>query len=196
MKTVLSNFHKQFSVYFREFFISVSPLCTLHFALCTIFALCVFPAAAHTFHTSLTRIDYDEKEKLAEISMQLFTHDLVSVLEKQSKDSVNLEKTPNIDKLIFNYLSENFVLKDKNDRVKKLNWVGKEVQADTIYVYLEIPLTEDFNGFNLENTIFFESYPEQTNLVIARAGEEKFNLFFKVGDKFKELAAIKAAENK
>mgnify|MGYP003289217576 CR=1 FL=1 len=37
-------------------------------------------------------------------------------------------------------------------------------------MYLEIPFAESFEGVKLQNTIFFESFPEQTNLVVARFG--------------------------
>ncbi len=160
-----------------------------------LFSAFVFEAsAAHTYHTSLTRIDYDEKEKLAEISIQMFPHDLVPVLEKRSKKNIDFEKTPDIDGFILKYLSENFVLKDKQGEIKKLVWVGKEIQADTIFVYVEIPLESDFDGFNLQNTLFFESFPEQTNLVIARFSRKKTDLLYKVGDKFKEITVNKSTE--
>ena len=143
--------------------------------------------ASHTFHTSLTRMDYNAKEKLAEISIQLFVHDLLPTLENRTKKRIDLEKTPDVDKFILKYLDENFILKDKNGSVKKLVWVGKEIKIDTVFVYMEIPLAEDFGGYSLQNTLFFESFPEQTNLVIARYSEKKADLLFKVGDKFKEI---------
>ena len=149
----------------------------------------VFSSNFHTYHTTLTRIDYDEKEKLVEISIQMFPHDLIPTLEKRTKKNVDLEKS-DIDELILKYLNENFVLKDKKGEIKKLAWVGKEMQADSIFVYVEIPLENDFDGFNLQNTLFFESFPEQTNLVIARTKEKKSDLLFKVGDKFKEIKLI------
>ncbi len=142
---------------------------------------------AHTYHTSLTRIDYNQKEKVAEISIQLFTHDLVPVLERRSKKRVDLEKTPEIDKIILDYLNENFVLKDKEAEAKKLVWVGKEIKTDIIFVYVEVPMEKDLEGMSLQNTIFFESFSEQTNLVIARFNEKKSDLLFKPGDKFKEI---------
>ena len=152
--------------------------------------------AAHTYHTSLTRIDYDEKEKLAEISIQMFPHDLVPVLEKRSKKNIDLEKTTDINSIILKYLNENFILKDKAGEIKKLVWVGKEIQADTIFVYVEIPLENDFEGFNLLNTLFFESFPEQTNLVIVRYSQKKADLLYKAGDKFKEIKAATLSEEK
>ncbi len=145
------------------------------------------PSTLHTYHTSLTRMNYNQKEKLVEVTIQLFTHDLVPMLEKRTKKQIDLEKTPDIDKSIVKYLDENFVLKDKNGEIKKIVWVGKEIKADTVFVYIEIPLSEDFGNYSLQNTLFFESFPEQTNLVNVRFGEKKADLLFKVDDKFKEI---------
>jgi hypothetical protein len=69
---------------------------------CAIFLLLPFTfyllpcAKAHTFHTTLTRIDYNEKEKLAEISIQIFTHDLSPTLETVTKKRVDFEKTKDV----------------------------------------------------------------------------------------------------
>jgi hypothetical protein len=159
----------------------VFSLFTFHFSLFTF-------AAAHRYHTSLTRIDYNEKEKLVEITIQLFTHDLVPVLEKRSGKSIDLEKTPEIDQIILEYLSQNFVLKNKKGEAQKLNWVGKELEVDTAFVYIEIPSTENLEGFWLQDTIFFESFVEQTNLVTARFDGKKADLLFVAGDKSKEIS--------
>ena len=132
-------------------------------------------------------MDYNEKEKLIEVTIQLFTHDLVPVLEKQTKKSIDLEKTADIDKILLEYLSRNFVLNNKKGEAQKLNWVGKEIETDTVYVYIEIPMPEAIEGSQLQNTIFFESFAEQTNLVNARFNEKKADLLFVAGDKFKEI---------
>lgn len=147
----------------------------------------VTPSTLHTYHTSLTRIDYNRKEKLTEITIELFVHDLVPVLERRSKKQIDIGNSPDIDNLILNYLSENFILIDKQNSELKLRWVGKEIQSDMVYVYVEAPLEETFEGYKLRNSIFFESFPEQTNLVVARFDEKKVDLLFKSGDKFKEI---------
>lgn len=161
------------------------------------FSLFTFPAVeAHRYHTSLTRMDYNAKEKIIETSIQIFTHDLVPLLEQRSKKRIDLEKTPGIDKLIFDYLSENFILKDNKGEAKKIKWVGKELDVDTARVYVEISSDKSPDGFSLRNTLFFESFPEQTNLVLARFDEKKADLLFKVGDKFKEIKQTVSSEEK
>lgn len=151
---------------------------------------------SHRYHTSLTRMDYNAKERIIETSIQLFTHDLVPLLERKSGKPVDLEKTPDVDRLIFDYLSENFALKDEKGETKKIKWVGKELDVDTARVYVEIPSEKSPEGFSLENTLFFESFPEQTNLVIARFDGKKSDLLFKVGDKFKEIKPTVSTDEK
>ena len=143
--------------------------------------------SAHTYHTSLTRMDYNAKEKNIEISVQLFIHDVLPMLERRLKKRVDIGKTPETDAEIFKYLGENFVFQNKKGEAQKLKWVGKEFENDVVYVYLEIPFEESPEGAKLQNTIFFESFPEQTNLVVARFGEKKVDLLYKAGDRFKDL---------
>ncbi|MDQ3798320.1 MAG: hypothetical protein M3384_02620 [Acidobacteriota bacterium] len=158
----------------------VLSLFTFHFSF--------FTVSAHRYHTSLTRMDYNEKEKLVEISVQLFTHDLVPALERKNGGKrIDLEKTPDVDKLILAYLNENFVFKNKNGEPQPLRWVGKEMEVDAVWIYVEISSPESPSGANLQNTILFESFPEQVNLVIIRFGGKKADLMFKVGDRFKEI---------
>ena len=150
----------------------------------------------HRFHTTLTRIDYNVEQKILEISIQLFTHDLEAVLKKKSGKSIELEKNAETDKLIFDYLNENFVLTDKKGARKALKWVGKESDADAIRVYVETEVRENPEGYKLKNTLFFESYPEQANLIVCRFDGKKADLLFKVGDKEKEISATKTEINK
>jgi len=174
---------KRFRIYVGKGFIFAFCLLPFYFLLFTFAQQSA--ARRHTFHTSLTRIDYNAREKLAEISIQVFTHDLVPALERFAKKNVDLEKTPDIDKLILKYLDANFILKDKKGAAKKLVWVGKKQTVDTAYIYVEILMDTDFDGFTLQNTIFFESFPKQVNLVVARYNEKKVDLKFNVGDKEK-----------
>jgi len=161
-------------------------LFTFHFSLFTA------PVSAHRFHTSLTRIDYNSEEKLFEISIQLFTHDFVPVLEQKSGKRIDLEKTFGVDKFILEYLNENFVLTGKKGEKKNLKWIGKELDVDSVQIYLETSSNENLENYKLKNTIFFESFPEQTNLVVCRYDGKKADLMFKVGDKIKEIKELRS----
>lgn len=141
--------------------------------------------AAHRFHTSFTRMDYNESDKLIEISIRLFTHDFVEVF--QNKNKTNPLDLENVDETILKYLNEHFVLTDKNDSKLKLVWVGKEVTVDTLEIFVEIPFEGNLEELKLKNTIFFNNYQKQINYVTARFAGKKSDLVFKVGDKEKLL---------
>ena len=147
-------------------------------------------ASAHTYHTTFTRIDYDKKENLLEITIQIFTHDLEPALEKKTGKQIDLETTPKIDEILLDYLNEKFVLQNKNGKIEKLKWVGKEFKADTIYFYVEVPFEGNAEDLSLQNTLFFENYREQINYVIVKFGEQKADLIYKVGEKFKPIEFI------
>ncbi len=152
-----------------------------------VFICCLGSAEAHTFHTSLTRMDYNAKDKNIEISIQLFNHDVQPLLERRLKKRVDLEKTGEVEAEVYKYLEENFIFQNKKGETQKLQWIGKEFNNDMMFVYVEIPFEEEFAGTKLQNTIFFESFAEQTNLVVAHFGDKKIDLLYKSGDKFKDL---------
>ncbi len=162
-----------------------------------IFLLLILTAAffasssAHTYHTSLTRIDYNKKNKSLEIEINLFNHDLEKVLENKNKKNIELDKTKDIDNLILKYISKNFIVKDSAGDEKKLVLIGKEVDVDMTSVFIEIDEVENYENLQLQNKIFFESFSEQINLVSLHVEDKKFDLLFKTGDDFKNFSQTK-----
>lgn len=162
----------------------------LFFAIATIVLIgfvSPFFFAAHRFHTSLTRMDYNPEEKSVEITIQLFTHDLQAALERQEKTSINFEKTPKIDEIILKYLGERFVLKNKDGAIKKLKWIGMELETDSIWLYVETAMPEGMASATLENRIFQEIFADQANLVTARYENKKVDLVFQTNERAKEI---------
>lgn len=144
-------------------------------------------SSAHNYHTSLTRIDFNEAAKSLEIEINLFNHDLEKVLEAKSKKRVDFDKDKEIDKLIFDYLNETFLIKDASGNLLKARWIGKESKTDMTTAFIEIDNVESVENLKLQNKIFFESFSEQTNLVAFHFDEKKSDLLFKAGDDFKIL---------
>lgn len=142
---------------------------------------------AHRFHSSLTRIDYDSKEKNIKIVIQLITHDVLEVFKKLNGKSIDLDNPEESKSLLQKYLAENFILQNKAGEKLDLKWVGMETDFDRTFVYLEVPSDESIEEFELSNTIFFETYPKQTNIVIAGFDDKKADLFFKAKDGFKKI---------
>ncbi len=175
----------------------------VHFSVVTVvclaFLLALFvatPVKGHTYHTSLTRLDHNSQKGLLEITIRVFIHDLVPVLEKTNQGRIDLERSADIDQILTSYVEQNFELRDKKDISQKLKWVGKELDVDVAFLYFEVAANESPEGYSLRNSIFFESFPQQTNLLVSRSEKKKCDLVFVVGDKFKELSfkpSLKAA---
>ncbi len=145
-------------------------------------------ALAHTFHTSLMRLEYNAQEQTAEITVQVFAHDLETILTRRAGKSVRLDKSPDSAALTLRYLQDSFTLKNRDGQTKKLSWVGMEAEADAVLLYVETKMPEGFTGAQLRNQIFFDLLDDQINLVNARYGGAKTDLAFRAGDGFKPLA--------
>jgi hypothetical protein len=149
-----------------------------------VFCLLSIPASAHRYHTSLTRIDYDADEKLAQITMRVFTTDIEDALTKKNggKQQIHLDKTPKVDEMILSYLADRFVLKNKGGETKKLRWVGLQTENDVTLLFVETPMPEGFEGATLENSILSDQFDDQVNLVTTRFGGAKTDLVFRTND--------------
>jgi hypothetical protein len=152
-----------------------------------------FPAgvAAHTFHTSLMEMDYNAETQSVEIAVQVFSHDLESVLTKRNGKSVRLDKTPNVAELTLAYLQSACTLKNREGQEKTFNWVGMEAKADAVWLYVETKMPEGLDGAEMRDRIFFEQLEDQVNLVHVKYNGKKADLVFKIGDEFKAIVEAK-----
>ncbi len=124
------------------------------------FSAYLWPVAAHPSHVSLSTFHYNFETNSVEITMKLFTDDLEKALESTKGGSFNLgSKNENAaaDSLIYNYIREKMVLAIDNSNIS-IQWVGKEVEYDIIWCYLEIININSINFVTIENRIFFEIF--------------------------------------
>lgn len=142
---------------------------------------------AHTYHTSLTRVDYNREAKLLEIDIQLFLHDVQPMLERRLKKRVDVAKTPEVDAELLKYVRETLVIFGNDGKVRELKWVGKEFDADVLHVYVEVPAETEPSGWRMKNVIFLEAFETQTNYVVFVSGDTKKSLLFKSGETEKSL---------
>ncbi|HEX8000187.1 MAG TPA: DUF6702 family protein [Pyrinomonadaceae bacterium] len=145
--------------------------------------------AAHTFHTSLMSIEYNHREQLVEISVQVFSHDLENILTRRNRRNVRLGKTPDAEALTFDYLQQAINIKNAAGEAKALSWVGMETKSNAVWLYVEAKMPEGLDGAQLRNRIFFDLLDDQVNLVHLKDEDKKSDLVFKPGDNFKPLWA-------
>ena len=124
---------------------------------------------AHQFFISTTDIQFKSEEKRAEITIQVFTHDLNLLLENANYKTIDLgtkKENDGIDIFLVNYLSDNFVLQDY-----RWKYIGKKVGTEYTLFFLEI---EDFSlspKIAILNSLFMDLYNKQRNIVNFYNGE-------------------------
>jgi hypothetical protein len=143
--------------------------------------------AAHTFHTSLMQMDYNAAEQSVEIAVQVFAHDLETILSRRARRRVRLDRTPDAQALTFAYLREAVNIKNREGQDKTLSWVGMESKADAVWLYLETKMPEGLAGAQIRNRIFFDLLDDQVNLIHLKYEGRKADLVFKPGDGFKAV---------
>ncbi|WP_310586907.1 DUF6702 family protein [Runella slithyformis] len=135
---------------------------------------------SHDFHTSITRMDYNAKDRAFEISIRVFTDDLEKALSKDNNGQkivvVNNDKN---DPLVEKYIRKHFALITAQKQKKAYSYVGKEQEADATWIYIEIPSQEAVSGLSLQNTIMHDLFDDQINLVNLNYQGQKKSYIFK-----------------
>jgi hypothetical protein len=142
---------------------------------------------AHKYHTSVTRVEYNQAERSAEITIQTFTDDLRDVLTKRAGKTVRLEAGKVTDRLAFDYLRSAFELKDGNAATSELQWVGMEIKGETVWLYALAKMPSGLAKATLRNSFLFDLFDDQVNIVNVLHDGQKSSLVFKRGDGSREI---------
>ena len=118
---------------------------------------------AHQFFISTTDVQFKSKENRAEITIQVFTHDVNLLLENSNYNTLHLgteKESDEIDIFLVNYLSDNFIIQDYIWK-----YIGKEVGLDYTIFFLEIEKFSLSPKIAILNSIFMDLSNKQVNIV-------------------------------
>jgi len=136
----------------------------------------------HKYYISLTRIDYIHESKSVQITMNLFLDDFDVALNKTFGKDFNLSskvELENSNDYIEDYLENHFEIIVDN-KIQKINYLGKEYEGDIVYLYIEIENVKTISTVEVKNNILIEFFPDQQNLIK-----------LKINDKFDSLLLTK-----
>ena len=138
----------------------------------------------HAFHTSITEMRYNPKQKSFEISLRVFTDDLEKTLSinNQNKKFV-IENTDKNDPFIEQYVRKHFVVITSKNQKLNYQYVGKEKEGDATWIYLEMPVNETIKGSKIQNSVLMDSFDDQTNIVNIFLNNDKKSYLFTVKNK-------------
>ena len=135
-------------------------------------------AYAHPFHVSNAEVEWNEESKSLEVALKVWPIDLEEALENETRRSLDLDKTEDIDQLIVSYLQSRFVFHQADGKPAKIDWLGKEISVKSAWLYFEIPLESSPEGIEVENRLFLEQLPDQVNLLQFKTGRKRMTLRF------------------
>lgn len=129
----------------------------------------------HKYYVSTTLIDFDLNSQTFEITLKVFYDDLEKDLELDSA-VVDYEKDYNyLNKIFKKYLSDNFIIEIENQRII-LEYLGYEKKRDQINFYMNLDNDLKNKSINIQNSVLFNSFPDQKNIILFRSGRFRKSL--------------------
>lgn len=126
----------------------------------------------HPFYVSIIQVDHSTKANGYQLTFKMFTDDLEAALKEQGTDKINLgtaEEHPKTDQYLFKYIQNGFTL-NADGTPQEMQWVGKEVDYDITWCYLEIPNRAAPKAVTVDIDLLTELHEEQANIVHVKVG--------------------------
>lgn len=142
----------------------------------------------HKYYVGKTLIHYDQQSGMIEITSQIFIDDIELCLsEKHGKRMFLMDERQDEDAEMFlkKYIEENFEMMI-NGQVKVLNFIGCELENETLFCYLETFQSERINSFEISNKILMETFDSQRNIIDLDFPEWEKRIFLNK-DKHREI---------
>ncbi|MBL4587566.1 MAG: hypothetical protein JKX84_11015 [Flavobacteriales bacterium] len=124
-------------------------------------------APLHDFHSSVTQIDHNAKAQTLEITVRLFTDDLIISLEQSGAPKMELgtaNEPPEANEHLAKYLKKHLHL-TVNGKPTDFKYLGKEAQLDATWCYLEVKDVASIQKLQIHNTLMLSVFENQTNMV-------------------------------
>lgn len=140
------------------------------------------PAFAHKFHASLAEVEYNAKEKTVEVGIRLFADDLEEAIGRKRGRRVRLDVTPDVDRLVLEYLGETLTIVGRDGGPLSFTWVGMELRVDEVWVFIQASSAAGLDGATVGCRILHELFPDQVNTINVQQGDARTTLVFAAGD--------------
>ncbi|MEE2710011.1 MAG: DUF6702 family protein [Gemmatimonadota bacterium] len=144
-----------------------------------------FGQQEHPLYISICEIEHNTDTAALELTFKIFTDDLETALEEQGVGKLRLgtdREMENADEYIRRYIEKNVVIQ-VDDRSVELGYVGKEVEMDVAWCYVEVQGVLSIKSMTVSNTLLFELFEEQTNIVHINANKKKKSLMLNIANR-------------
>jgi len=123
--------------------------------------------STHKYYVSITKIEYVKEQKSVQIITRIFIDDFEKLLKERYDDKIILAS--NLDEMqIDNYIKKYLLSKlniNINGKESVIKFIGKEYDSDVVQCYLEIEAVENIKSFTIKNSVLYDMFNEQKNIV-------------------------------
>ncbi len=120
--------------------------------------------APHDFFVSILTIRHKPETQTLDLTWRMTAHDIEHVLENVAELKLgSAHEHPKADSLLNAYFKQHLVLMQENQLTWK--WIGKELDGETLYCYLQVEGIASPNDLMVSNTLLQDVFAEQQNLV-------------------------------
>lgn len=121
--------------------------------------------------------DYNPRAQALEISIRVFTDDLDLALQRAYNTHglfVGTEReAATVPSYIARYLEQHLVLNTPGQPPLKLTYLGKDNEAEAVWLYIEAGKLPPFKALQIKNTLLLELYEDQNNLVNVKINDRR-----------------------
>lgn len=139
---------------------------------------------AHPYYVSIYEVNYG-KEATFQVTAKLFIDDLedgiANVLGVKELFIGTDKEVENADEVIMNYLSKGFFMRADGQNLD-MTFIGKEVETDVMFVYLESPKVEEWKTLDGENSVLIDTISGQINVIHVQEAGYRRSYLLQKGD--------------
>lgn len=131
----------------------------------------------------MVNLDYNPDEEKCIVSVKVFSDDFATILRKnygstllKGRDTLSIA-----DAVVFNlYVSDNLKISLNGKPVAMSRWIMDSVKNnfEASWLYYSFDFKEQLQEVSVRNTIFFDSFNDQKNLMVIGNGEKEKALQF------------------
>ena len=128
------------------------------------------------FFSSMTKADYDAGSKSLKFTAKINVEHIANTV-KINPNSAGFEAG----------VGNNFVV-EINGSIKSITFTGSQISDEAVWLYFEVNNVESISTMKIKNTILFDAYPKQFNVVnIVYKGQQK-TMNFQKGKEINEVS--------
>lgn len=144
--------------------------------------LLVASVAAHDFFVSILTVRHVPATRTLDLTWRMTAHDIEHALENVAPLKLaSAIEHPKADSILNAYFHEHLQL-TADGNVLAWTWVGKELDGETLYCYLQVANVDSLNVLTVTNTLLQDLFYEQQNLVhVEREGSTTQSHAFIIG---------------